>query len=177
MKLNVLFIPAMLLFVITPTTWADQSVGAGVQYQTVNDYEEAGVALNLRYAYSLMPELAIQAEVSSTVGYPEQEVFNSSDVSVGFTDFYALGAGLYAAYQYSLGERFFVRGRLGAVYASIEEETCISGDCDTATDSSVELSYGGGGGVVLMPSLNLVAEWTQIGTDVGHGGFTLEYAF
>lgn len=158
-------------------TLAESTVGAGVQYQTVEDYDDPGVALNLRYAYEVLPKLAVQAELSSTVSYPEREEFNNSGNSIGFTDFYALSAGVYAAYQQPLGERFFVRGRLGALYASIEEETCNVGDCDTATDSATELSYGAAAGVSLIPALSLVAEWTQAGADVSHIGATLEYGF
>lgn len=177
MKLRSIAFFALFCFITSNASWAEQSVGAGVQYQTVTDYDDPGAAANLRVAYSVLPQLALQAEISSTVSYPELEVFNGSGNSVGFTDFYALTAGVYAAYQQPLGERFFVRGRLGAVYTAIEEETCIVGDCETETDSATAFSYGAAAGFKLMSALSLVAEWTQASADVSHAGLTLEYAF
>lgn len=162
----------------TATAMAQQQLGVGYAYQDVEDHEDPGGSLVLNYSVYLTPSVALQGDVTHSVVYAEQEVFNSSGNSVGFQDFYALSAGAYAVYRLPLGERFFVLGRGGAVVLSSEAETCVVGDCEVEeNDPEVSLSFGAGAGFQISPAFDVQLHATQLSAEVRHVGVSLGWSF
>src|SRR5690606_2259422 len=103
---------------------------------------------------------------------------NGSGASIGFRDFYALSAGLYALYRHRLGEQFFLSGRAGAVYLGSEEETCITGDCTVEEqDPELSFSYGLGVGWQITRGFDVQVQWTALNADVRHAGLMLGWSF
>ncbi|WP_157954242.1 porin family protein [Saccharospirillum mangrovi] len=173
MKFRLLLILASLTLT-TPFTRADQLLGIGAQYQSITDFEDSGIGLNIRYGYAVTPQFSLQSEFSVTPAEAEQELFNSSGASVGYIALWTNTFALYGKYEQPLGETFYVHGRVGALYYETEADVC-QGSCQTVTDSDSGLSYGAGAGVHLSPNLNAVADWTVIAEDAQYFGLTLEY--
>lgn len=169
-----LFISLLVLFSAASVS-ADQSFGAGLQYQTITDYDDPGVGVAARYAYAFSPQLSLQSEVSATVSESEGEIVNSSGNSVGFASAWLTTFALYGRFEQPLGSRFSVHGRVGVLSAQSEVERCISGDCSIFTGSDTGLSYGAGTAIHLSRSLSLVTDWTQIAEDVQYISLSLEY--
>lgn len=162
----------------TATAMAQQQLGLGYAYQDVEDHEDPGGSLVLNYSVYLTPSIGLQGEVTHSVVYAEQEVFNSSGNSVGFKDYYALSAGVYAVYRLPLGERFFVLGRGGTVLLSSEAETCLVGDCEVEdNDPEVSLSFGASAGFQFSPAFDVQLHATQLSAEVRHVGVSLGWSF
>jgi len=163
---------------VTASAMAQQQLGVGYAYQDVEDHEDPGGSLVLDYAVYLTPSFALQGEVTHSVVYAEQELFNSSGNPIGFQDFYALSAGAYAVYRLPLGERFFVLGRGGAVVLSSEAETCIVGDCEVdEINPEFSLSFGAGAGFQLSSDFDVQLHATQLSTEVRHFGVSFGWSF
>lgn len=149
------------------------SVGAGVMYQAVDDFDDGGATLaahGSRIFGLPVGKLLLEAELTQTVVWPERELFNTSNVSVGFAEYSALTGGVYAAYSLKLPLGLLAKARVGATYVYSEIESCTVGNCQTEDDSSVNLSYGAALGYQITRRLSVLADWTQIEPDVFNVG-------
>lgn len=163
---------------LTATCWAEQQVSAGIALQDVDGHEDPGGSLIVNYAAYITPSLAIQGGITNTVMYAEQEIFNNSGNSVGFSEFYALTTGAYALYRHRIGDRLFFLGRGGVLMLFSESEDCIVGECEVAeNDPEVSLSYGAGVGFQLSQAFDVQVQATQLHADVLHAGMTVGWSF
>ncbi len=164
---------AAMLLVATLCSAGDWGIGVGAAYQNVDDFEDGGAAIVVQGTRSLgflLKNLAVEAEVTGTLSSPEEELFNSSNVSVGFAEYTGISGGAYAAYSLPLIAGLFVKARVGATVLYAEAESCVVGVCETDDDTTFNVSYGAALGYRLNRWLSIMADWTQIEPDVFHVG-------
>lgn len=110
----------------------------------------------------LMPnagkELSIEAELTTTVTNPDTTMLGLTYEASYFTL-----AG-YGVYTMDLNPQFAVRGRAGLLFESVD----IEGQFGTGSETGFGLSLGVGAVYKLGGTMNLVAEYTIIESDISH---------
>ncbi|MFA5529112.1 MAG: outer membrane beta-barrel protein [Thiohalomonadaceae bacterium] len=151
---------------------AQQTGGGVIDYFTgqlvwadVDDFDEA-LALALTAGKNIAPNFYLEGELTTTISDAEAEGAGD-DIELSYWSF-----GAYGVYALPLGQDFALRGRLGGVYISADDE-----GGDSGLDDEFNVSFGVGGIYDLTPRLNLVAEYTRMDEDINHLSAGVQFKF
>lgn len=115
---------------------------------------------------------SVEGEVTKALGKPSKDFGGGWEVEA---DYWTIAG--YGVLAYPVSDAFTVRGRVGVLYESIEVKATTPLGSGTASDTDTGLSFGVGGTFAISPSMNIIAEYTQIESDVTHLSAGVQFKF
>lgn len=143
---------------------------AGVQLGMVDASGlDAGTSIIGTYGVP-MPEVneyfSIEGEISKVLGKPEHSETFFGNTYTTELDYWTIAG--YAALAYPLNDKFSIRGKIGLLYESIKvtAKEDLFGTSVSASDSDIGLAFGFGATYAVSPTMNAIAEFSQIESDI-----------
>lgn len=119
----------------------------------------------------LHPNVAFEAEVTKSLIKPEYNWFgNKMEV-----DYYSLAG--YGVYNIRGSDKVNFRVRAGLAYDHVTVDIPTWVGTQSASDSNIGLTIGGGVTVKLAPNMNFIGEYTNIDSDIDHFSAGLQIKF
>ena len=122
------------------------------------------------------PEFTVEGEFTTTIQNPDDS-YNFPFVGKVSAElsYYTLAG--YGVWNHKATPTVTFKARIGLLYESLEEKIKGFGYSDSATDTNIEVSYGFGAVFDIKKSVDIIAEYTVIESDISHLSAGVQWYF